>query len=99
MKSLLSSLLVLLLAGFVGSAFAQSEVVTHTEGWTTVPITVDTTANTYTISNNGSVPTGNFYYSYSGYRCFNDKQTFVNVNPVMFNATATNGPAIYCYPE
>lgn len=101
MKSVLNKTLAVVLAGLVVPAFAaESVIVSHTSGWKSVPITVDTSANTYTISNNATIPSDNYYYSYSGYRCFRDRQTYVtDVNPVTFNATITNGPSIYCYPE
>ncbi|CBJ13428.1 hypothetical protein LLO_2981 [Legionella longbeachae NSW150] len=39
-----------------------------------MPIAVDTQANTYTVQ--GTVPEGDYYYTYSGYRCLKEKKGY-----------------------
>lgn len=81
------------------SVFAESVIVTQTSNWKSVPIQVDTTKRTYTVV--GTVPTDStdYYYTYSGYRCFQTKRDIVGVNALVFNAGVSGGTDIYCYPE
>lgn len=81
------------------SAFSQSTVVTQTTTWKSVPIQVDTTKNTYTIVGTAPTDTTDYYYSYSGYRCFKEKRDIAGVNALIFNASVSGGYDIYCYPE
>lgn len=99
MKKVFYVLFALSLVALVNSVFAAETIVTHTKEWKSVPITVDTNGNTYTVTNASDVPTsGDYYYSYSGYRCFREKQTYVtDGTPVTY--TVSGGPDIYCYAE
>lgn len=79
------------------SAFADTTtVVTETQSWQPVPITIDSTKHTYTVS--GTVPTSNFYYDYQGYRCLPEKRDTLGTNYVVYNAATSGGSDIYCYP-
>lgn len=77
---------------------AQSVIVTETQTWKSVPVTVDTGAKTYVVT--GTVPTGTteYYYTYPGYRCFAERRE-VGVDALIFNANVSGGATIYCYPE
>lgn len=90
-------LLTALLLTMASSVFADNVIVTQTQGWKSVPITVDTQANTYTVQ--GTVPEGDYYYTYSGYRCLKEKRDIVGVNALIFHAGIPGGSDIYCYPE
>lgn len=83
----------------VNIASAQETITTQTTTWKSVPIQVDTTKNTYTVV--GTVPTDTkeYYYTYSGYRCFSVRRDIAGVNAVVFNASVSGGSDIYCYPE
>lgn len=94
-KSLLAVILVLIASNI---AFADSVIVTETKSWKSVPITVDPSTDTYTVVGTVPADTTDYYYTYSGYRCFITKRT-VSVNPVTLKATASQGQKIYCYPE
>jgi hypothetical protein len=98
MKNHITSLGFIALTTFCSNAFADNVMMTETKSWQNVPVTVDTTKNTYTVT--GTVPTGatQYYYSYPGYRCFKTKKTYSG-NPVTFNAADTSGSSIYCYSE
>jgi hypothetical protein len=91
-------LLTALLLTVTTAALADSVIVTETKDWTSVPVTVDSTAGTYTVVEGTTVPTTNFYYTYPGYRCFKEKRTVEGVDPVTFRATKEGGE-IYCYAE
>jgi hypothetical protein len=79
-------------------ALADSVVVTETKSWKSVPITVDTNGNVYSVE--GTLPTdGDYYYSYSGYRCFSAKRSNIEVEPTIYRAKVAGGSDIYCYPE
>ena len=93
MKKLLTALLLTVAT----AASAESTITTETTTWKSVPITVDATTGTYTTTMEGPA-TGDYYYSYSGYRCFKEKRTIVGVDPITYRAT-TQGGEIYCYPE
>lgn len=80
------------------NVFAESVIVTQTSGWGSVPIRVDSVKHTYVIE--GTAPTsGDYYYTYSGYRCFREKREVVGVNTVVYRAGVSGGSDIYCYPE
>lgn len=73
-------------------------IVTETQTWKPVPITVDSDKHTYVVS--GSMPSSkHFYYSYPGYRCFSEKREIEGVNALVFNPSVSGGSDIYCYPE
>lgn len=61
-----------------------------------VPITVDPTGNTYAVTPGVVVPTtGDYYYTYTGHRCYTTVQTATTVNGEYVEYTGT--PNIYCY--
>ncbi|KTD73090.1 hypothetical protein [Legionella tucsonensis] len=92
------TLLTALLLTVATAALADSMIVTETQTWKSVPITVDTTAHTYTTVE-GPVPTGDFYYTYPGYRCLKEKREIAGVDALIFHASIDGGSVIYCYPE
>ncbi|WP_454785515.1 hypothetical protein [Legionella sp. WA2024007413] len=78
-------------------ATADSVIVTQTQSWQSVPIVVNTEKHIYTIEK--PVPEGNFYYTYSGYRCLREQTNIVGVNAVVLHAGVAGEGDIYCYPE
>lgn len=80
-------------------ALADTVIVTETKSWKSVPITVDPNAQTYTTVEGSVVPEGNYYYTYSGYRCLRENKTVVGDNVVIYHSNAAGGGDIYCYPE
>lgn len=74
---------------------ADNVIVTETSTWKSVPITVDAANNTYMVK--GSVPSGEYYYTYPGYRCLTVQKTVDGLTPRIFHADG--GTEIYCYPE
>jgi len=91
------SLLAALLLTASTAALANSVIVTDTQGWKSVPIVVNSESKTFTVQ--GAAPTGDFYYSYSGYRCFKEKREIVGIDALVFHAGVPTGTAIYCYAE
>lgn len=79
------------------AALADNVIVTETKTWKSVPIVVDDKANTYTVQ--GTIPEGDYYYTYSGYRCLAEKKDIAGVNVLMFHASVAGGTDIYCYPD
>lgn len=62
-----------------------------------VPIVVN--GDTYTIGPDVVVPTsGDYYYVYSGHRCYSSEQTttYTSKGTVI---TTKSGPQLYCYPN
>ncbi len=94
-KTLLTAALLLTVTT---AALADNVIVTETKSWKSIPITVDTSAHTYTTVE-GPVPTGDFYYTYPGYRCLKEKRDIAGVNALIFHAGVGGGSEIYCYPE
>lgn len=79
-------------------ALAESVIVTDTKAWKSVPIAVDANGNIYTVE--GTLPTsGDYYYTYSGYRCFSVNRNIAGVEPTIYHAKIAGGTDIYCYPE
>jgi hypothetical protein len=99
MKTSIISIIALSLITCCQIAFADSVVVTETQDWTPVPITVDEGNKTYVVVDNTTVPKTNYYYSYQGNRCFVEKRDFVGINAIIFHAGISGGTDIYCYPE
>ncbi|HHF7375740.1 hypothetical protein [Legionella bozemanae] len=95
-KLLISSLLTV----WSMAAMADSAIITKTQTWKSIPITVNAEKHIYTV-NEGDVPLpgSEFYYTYSGYRCITEKTNIVGVNAVVYHAGVTGGSDIYCYPE
>jgi hypothetical protein len=91
-------LFIALLLTITTTAFAQTTIIEETKTWQSVPITVDEQAHTYTTVE-GPVPTGQYYYTYPGYRCVNEKVEVVGGNVVIYHAGTSGGNDIYCYPE
>jgi len=81
------------------TALAENSINTKTNTWKSIPITVDTNTQTYTTSKCFLMPEGDYYYTYSGYRCLNNKTEITGVNPVELKPQDTKGNVIYCYPE
>ncbi|KTC78774.1 hypothetical protein [Legionella cincinnatiensis] len=96
MKKLIISMLFLLLST---SVFAENVINTQTNTWKSIPITVDAGKHTYTIEKSFLMPEGDYYYTYSGYRCLKNKIEIAGVNPVELNPVNNEGTVIYCYPD
>jgi len=94
-KIIIGSLLTL----FTTTALADSLINTQTKTWKNIPITVNTNKNTYTTSKGFLMPEGDYYYTYSGYRCLKDKTEIAGVTPVVLQPEDTKGNVIYCYPD
>ncbi|HBI22588.1 MAG TPA: hypothetical protein DDY37_08455 [Legionella sp.] len=86
-------------AVFAATSFAEHLINTDTNTWKNIPIIVDKNKNTYTTSDGFLMPEGDYYYSYSGYRCLKDKTDLKGVKPVLLKALNRKGVVIYCYPE
>uniref|UniRef100_A0A2H5FRL6 Uncharacterized protein n=1 Tax=Legionella sainthelensi TaxID=28087 RepID=A0A2H5FRL6_9GAMM len=69
-KFIISSMITLLST----TAFAENIINTQTNTWKSIPITVDTEKHTYSTAEGFLMPEGNYYYTYSGYRCLKDKR-------------------------
>lgn len=80
-------------------SLAENVINTQTKTWKSIPITVDTNKQTYTTAKGFLVPEGNYYYTYSGYRCLREKTEVVGVNPVVLKTESAQGTDIYCYPD
>lgn len=93
----MKKLIIAVLLTQISSVTFANTIVTETSTWKSVPITVDTNKHTYVYE--GPVPEGNYYYSYSGYRCFKEKRTIVGIDALIFHAGVSGGSDIYCYPE
>lgn len=79
-------------------AIADTVIITKTQTWKSVPITVDSASHTYTTVDT-TVPEGDFYYTYSGYRCVKDKMDIAGVDPLVYRSNVAGGVDLYCYPE
>jgi hypothetical protein len=97
MKKYLLNLIVAM--SLVSSAAFADTIITQTQGWQSVPVTVDMTKHTYTVTGTAPTDSTNYYYSYQGYRCVREKQNLVGVNFLMLNAGVSGGSDVYCYPE
>ena len=81
------------------TALAENIINTQTKTWKSIPITVDENQHTYSTSKGFLMPEGDYYYTYSGYRCLKTKTDVAGVNPVVLNPQDTKGTIIYCYPD
>lgn len=79
------------------TAYAESVINTQTNSWKSIPITVDEDNNTYTTSKGFLVPEGDYYYTFSGYRCLKAKNESASAEPLVLKNT--EGNAIYCYKD
>ncbi|STY28312.1 secreted protein [Legionella wadsworthii] len=91
-KLMMYSLLILLST----EALGDSIIVNKTHSWQRIPITINAEKK-YVVE--GTVPEGNFYYTYPGYRCIKEKTNIVGVNAVVYHAEVPGQSDIYCYPE
>jgi carbonic anhydrase/acetyltransferase-like protein (isoleucine patch superfamily) len=91
MKTLLFSFITILSIVFTNSALADKVVIEQTTDWTGVPIVVDVDKHTFVAPN--------YYYSYTGHRCFVTKQSFVGIDAIIFRGGIDGATEIYCYPE
>jgi hypothetical protein len=87
-----------LCAVFTTVALAESVVNTQTSSWKSVPITVDAEKHTYSTSEGFLLPEGDYYYTYSGYRCLKNKVENAGTEPVEYKDKAA-GNTIYCYGD
>lgn len=92
MKKFVLGSLVALLAT---SALAENLINTQTKTWKSIPITVE--SNTYTTGNSYLMPEGDYYYTYSGYRCLKNAD-IAGVKPLVLKPRNNKDPLIYCYP-
>lgn len=81
------------------SASADNVINTHTNSWKNVPITVNEKQHTYKVNEGYLLPEGNYYYSYSGFRCLKYKVNNAGTDPVVYNDLKSKSHSIYCYPE
>ena len=91
-------MMVTLLTVFNTVVLADSVIVTETQTWKSVPITVNPDKHTY-ITVEGPVPEGKYYYTYSGYRCVREKIEVVGTDAIIYHSGVEGGGDIYCYPE
>ena len=96
MKKLIISCI---LALFTTTAISENLINTQTNSWKSVPITVNEEKHTYSLDKGYLLPEGDYYYTYSGYRCLKSKINDASAEPVIYNDTNTEGQPIYCYPE
>ncbi|WP_133137928.1 hypothetical protein [Legionella rowbothamii] len=96
MKRLILNLVLSLLTTV---ALAENPINTQTKTWKHIPITVDANNHTYSTAKGFLMPEGNYYYTYSGYRCLNEKPQIARVNPVVLKPKNAKGTVIYCYPD
>ena len=80
-------------------ALAENVINTQTNSWKSIPITVDSEKHTYSTGEGFLVPEGNYYYTYEGYRCLNEKNTTAGVDPLVLKTGKAKGNDIYCYPD
>ncbi|MCL5272505.1 MAG: hypothetical protein M1486_04230 [Gammaproteobacteria bacterium] len=80
-------------------SLATNVINTQTSTWKSIPITVDTNRHTYQTGKGFLVPEGNYYYTYSGYRCLLSKNETVELEPVILKSGDAQGADIYCYPD
>lgn len=83
---------------FTTSALAENIINTQTNSWKSIPITVDANKHTYSISEGYLMPEGDYYYTYSGYRCLKKKVENAGGEPIVYK-DKNDGKVIYCYPD
>lgn len=94
-KILISSIFIL----FATPTLAENIINTQTNSWKSVPITVDTETNTYSTSEGYLLPEGDYYYTYSGYRCLKNKVENAGGEPIVYKDKNDKENLIYCYPD
>lgn len=80
-------------------AAAENMINTQTNTWKSVPITVDDNNHTYSTLDGYLVPEGEYYYTYSGYRCLKNKVENTGMDPVIYKDKADEKNTIYCYSD
>ncbi len=91
------TLIGLALAQSLTSAYAEELINTETNSWKSIPITVDEDQNTYTTEKGYLMPEGNYYFTFSGYRCLKTKITSIKDEPLTLTPTDSTHSKIYCY--
>lgn len=94
-KIIIGSILTL----FFTTSFAESVINTQTNSWKSIPITVDEDSKTYTTEKGFLMPEGDYYYTFSGYRCLKAKTNDAGVEPLVLKPSNTDGAEIYCYED
>ncbi len=84
---------------FISSAFAENVINTQTNTWKSIPITVDEDSKTYTTPKGYLMPEGNYYYTFSGYRCLMNKTEGGGEEPLVLKPVNTGDSEIYCYKD
>ncbi len=98
MKTLISSIVAVLVLMMSGLALADSVVIERTQTWKSVPVTIDESGHTYVVPSDVTVPDSDYYYSTPGYRCVTEERKFVGENGEVFHP-AGSGSSIVCYKE
>jgi hypothetical protein len=80
-------------------AVAENPINTQTKTWKSIPITVDSSKHTYSTEKGYLMPEGDYYYTYSGYRCLKDKSEVPGFDPVVLKSQNVEGNDIYCYTD
>ena len=81
----------------ISSVCAENIINTQTNTWKSVPITVDEDNKTYTTQKGYLMPEGNYYYTFSGYRCLMNKTEGGGEEPLVLKPVNTGDKEIYCY--
>ncbi|WP_133137643.1 hypothetical protein [Legionella rowbothamii] len=92
-------ILTMLCTVFISSAFAENVINTQTNTWKSIPITVDEDSKTYTTPKGYLMPEGNYYYTFSGYRCLMNKTEGGGEEPLVLKPVNTGDSEIYCYKD
>lgn len=95
MKQLIAGTVTIFFSTF---CFAEPVINTHTNLWKSIPITVDSEHHTYSASEGYLMPEGNYYYTFSGYRCLKNKLENAGIEPIEYKDNKTQ-VSIYCYPD
>lgn len=88
-----------ILAVFLSSAYADHVINTETNSWKNIPIKVDEDSSTFTMSEGILLPEGDYYYSFTGYRCLKAKSKSTDEEPLVLKSTDSKHGEIYCYKD
>lgn len=88
-----------LLTVFLSTTYAENIINTQTNSWKSIPITVDEDNQTYATEKGYLVPEGEYYYTFSGYRCLKAKNDGSGAEPLVLAPSDTKGHKIYCYKD
>lgn len=94
-KLILGSLLLIV----TGATFAENVINTQTNSWKSVPITVDPNTHTYSTSEGYLMPEGDYYYTYSGFRCLKSELKDAGTEALVYKDKNAEENVIYCYPD